>query len=127
MKSKLNYKNIWLKDPENHDYPAAKEYLELVLGTINATSLATELATVDTTTKKAKDIFRASGLDLLDTSNFHVRKNVKKVNNHKKLSPLLLVVDSSTHKLIIADGYHRMCAAYYLSEDLDVPCRIVEY
>jgi len=28
------------------------------------------------------------------------------------------------HKLVIADGYHRVCAIYYLSEDLEIPCRI---
>ena len=39
------------------------------------------------------------------------------------LSPILLV--RSENKLIIADGYHRLCAIYYLSEDLEVPCRIV--
>lgn len=24
-------KSIWLKDPEEHDYPAAQDYLELLL------------------------------------------------------------------------------------------------
>ena len=41
----------------------------------------------------------------------------------KKLSPLLLI--RSNGKLVIADGYHRICASYYLSEDLEVPCRLV--
>jgi hypothetical protein len=27
--------------------------------------------------------------------------------------------------LHIADGYHRVCASYYLDEDTDIPCRIV--
>src|SRR5260221_8426462 len=39
-----------------------------------------------------------------------------------KLSPVLLVVGKP---LIIADGYHRVCALHALSEDLDIPCRLV--
>jgi disulfide oxidoreductase YuzD len=73
--------------------------------------------------KKSKDILRASNLPLLPKDNIHVKENLKKVNKGKKLSPILLVRDS---KLIIADGYHRVCAIYYLSEDLEVPCRITD-
>jgi hypothetical protein len=28
--------------------------------------------------------------------------------------------------LIIADGYHRICASYNLDEDADIPCRMVD-
>jgi disulfide oxidoreductase YuzD len=73
--------------------------------------------------KKAKDILRASELPLLAKDNIHVKENLQKVKKGKKLSPVLLVRDS---KLIIADGYHRVCAIYYLSEDLQVPCRITD-
>ena len=74
-------------------------------------------------TKKAKDILRASGLPLLPMDNVHVKKNIEKVREGKKLSPVLLV--RGGEKLIIADGYHRVCAIYYLSEDLNIPCKLV--
>ena len=73
--------------------------------------------------KKAKDILRASNLPMLPKSNIHVRENLSKAKKGKKMSPILLV-RSSPH-LIIADGYHRICAIYYLSEDQEVPCRLV--
>ena len=73
----------------------------------------------------AKDIFRASELPLLGPTNSHVRKNQKKLAAGKKLSPLLLVRDTVHGKLIIADGYHRMCAVYSFDEDTVVPCKIV--
>jgi disulfide oxidoreductase YuzD len=60
---------------------------------------------------------------MLPESNIHVKANIKKVKKGGKLSPLLLV--RGNDKLIIADGYHRACAIYFLSEDLVVPCRIV--
>jgi pimeloyl-ACP methyl ester carboxylesterase len=74
---------------------------------------------------KAKDIFRASGLPLLGTTNVHVAKDEHKIKNGQALSPLLLVRDSANGKLIIADGYHRLCAVYSFDEDAVIPCRIV--
>jgi hypothetical protein len=48
-----------------------------------------------------------------------------KVGNLGRLSPLLLVRDTRTSKLIIADGYHRLCAVYMFDEDAVIPCKIV--
>lgn len=113
--------NPWLADPEDHDYPAAQDFLDLLFPASTVTSIVDRLRGEKTVYKKAKDILRASQLPLLPNDNNHVKDNLKKVNNGKKLSPLLLV---RGQPLLIADGYHRMCAAYYLSEDLIVPCRI---
>ena len=77
------------------------------------------------TSFKAKDIFRASALSLLGISNSHVEKDLKKIRNGRKLSPLLLVRDEKHAKVIIADGYHRLCAVYSFDEDAMIPCKIV--
>ena len=74
---------------------------------------------------KAKDIFRASSLSLLGISNGLVKKDLKKIKNDDKISPLLLVRNSANGKVIIADGYHRLCAVYSLDEDALIPCKIV--
>ena len=115
--------NIFLKDPEEHDYPAALDYLELIYPYAKAVKITTSLKKTPTVIKKAKDIFRASNLPLLPKNNEHVLKNLEKFKKRKKLSPLLLVRGSE--KLIIADGYHRLCASYYLTEDLEIRCRLV--
>jgi len=112
----------WLSDPEDHDFPAAKDFLELVFPSAVAEDLTKRLRASETITRKAKDILRASRLPLLDKDNVHVQSNLEKIKNKKKLSPVLLVAGET---LIIADGYHRLCAIYYLSEDLDVPCRLI--
>ena len=114
---------IWLANPEEHDFPAAADYLELLMPSSEAAVLVKQLKKVKTQIKKAKDILRASELPLLPKENMHVTANLKKFKKGKKLSPLLLVKGGG--KLIIADGYHRICASYYLSEDLEVPCRLV--
>ena len=114
---------IWLANPEIHDFPAAADYLELLMPSSEAAALVKQLKKVKTQIKKAKDILRASELPLLPKENMHVLTNLKKFKKGKKLSPLLLVRGKG--KLIIADGYHRICASYYLSKDLEVPSRLV--
>lgn len=114
---------IWRLNPEEHDYPAAFDYLTLLYSENVAKAIVDRLKNTVTIKKKAKDLLRASNLSLLPKSNIHVKENVRKVKRGKKLSPILLV---RGERLVIADGYHRVCAIYYLSEDLEVPCRITE-
>ena len=118
-------KKRWLKEPEKHDYPAAESYLTLLYNEETAAKYTKALANGPMTSFAAKDIFRASQLPLLGASNLHVRRNQKKLAAGKKLSPLLLVRDVNHGKLVIADGYHRMCAVYSFDEDTVVPCKIV--
>ena len=66
-----------------------------------------------------------SGLSLLGISNTHVKNDQAKIQAQKAISPLLLVRDAVHGKLIIADGYHRLCAIYSFDEDAVVPCKIV--
>jgi hypothetical protein len=35
------------------------------------------------------------------------------------------VRDPARGKVVIADGYHRVCAAYTFDEDALIPCKIV--
>ena len=117
-------KITWLKQPEDTNYPAAISYLTLLFPLIEAEVIGIKLKDGLRTSFKAKDIFRASGLSLLGISNKHVKKDQEKIEANKKLSPLLLV--RHNNKLIIADGYHRLCAVYSYDEDAWIPCHIVE-
>ena len=76
-------------------------------------------------TFKAKDIFRASQLSLLGVSNSHVEKDRKKIRKGISLSPLLLLRDQQNGKVVIADGYHRLCAIYEADEDALIKCKII--
>ena len=114
----------WLDEPEEHDYPAAESYLKLLFDEKTVVSLLERLKRSSMTGFKAKDIFRASGLPLLRPSNSHVRKDRKKIEAGQKLSPLLLVRDPAHGKVIIADGYHRLCATHIYNEDAVIPCKI---
>jgi len=115
----------WLKEPEDHDYPAALSYLSLLYDEQKATIYVNKLKQAPISEFKAKDIFRASGLSALGISNTHVEKDQKKIQSGRELSPLLLVRDPTNGNVIIADGYHRLCAIYSFNEDAVIPCKIV--
>jgi hypothetical protein len=114
----------WLSQPEEHDYPAARSYLSLIYDEKTATRLVNQLKRSSMCEFKAKDIFRASGLSLLGVSNFHVKTDQQKIKSGGGVSPLLLIRDPANGKVVIADGYHRMCAVYSFAEDAVIPCKI---
>ena len=118
-------KITWLDEPEAHDYPAAASYLSLLFDVRTAKAIVTKLKRTPIVEYKSKDIFRASGLPLLPLSNAHVKQDEKKIMARRALSPLLLVRDPASGRVVIADGYHRLCAVYAFDEDVVVPCKIV--
>ena len=115
----------WLTTPEDKDYPAAGSYLSLLYDEQTAAKYVEQLRRAPLSEFKAKDIFRASRLSLLGVSNSHVKNDQQKIVAGKSLSPLLLVRAVNTQTVIVADGYHRMCAVYSFDEDALIPCKIV--
>ncbi len=115
----------WLPEPEAHNYPAALSYLSLICEPSLAEARVQSLRDATMAVFKAKDVFRASGLSLLGISNSHVKKNTDKIEDGKALSPILLVRDTAQGRVIVADGYHRLCAVYQYHEDAEIPCKIV--
>ena len=120
-----NIKIQWLDEPEEHNYPAAKSYLSLLFKGSAARELVRKLRKAPATEFKAKDIFRASRLSLLGVSNSHVQKDQRRIRAGKSLSPILLVRDRRNGTVVIADGYHRLCAVYSFDEDAVVRCKII--
>ena len=123
MSDKVKIK--WLSKPEEHDYPAALSYLSLIYNAKKAIVFVSKLKRAPISEFKAKDIFRASKLPLLGISNERFKRDERKIQTGKELSPILLVRDQTNGKVIIADGYHRLCAVYSRNEDAVIPCKIV--
>ena len=121
-------KEHWKEQPDQHDFPAAEDYLSLLSTPAEARSLARRLRVAPIVHWKAKDLLRASRLPVLAPDNFHVAKDLKKVAQGTLLSPVLLVrgVMRMDMPMIVADGYHRIYAGYHLDEDADIPCRIAD-
>ncbi len=121
----MNQEIKWRSKPDSQDYPAALSYLKLIYTEDVAKKFVSRLKKTPCLKFKAKDMFRASSLSLLGVSNFHVETDRKKIREGKKLSPILLIRDAANGKVVIADGYHRLCAVYSFDEDAVIPCKIV--
>ena len=119
----------WLDEPEAHDFDAAADYLSLVGDPDVVAKTVAALHGTEPAYRKAKDILRAARLDLLPTTNMHVKADLDKIHAGKRLSPILLVRGDATRgaRLEIADGYHRVCASYVTDENTAIPCRLVSW
>src|SRR5689334_4403299 len=119
--------NIWKERPEAHDFPAALDYLTLLMEEKPAKKLVAQLRKAPTIHKKAKDLLRASRLAVLPRENPHVAGDFKKIKKRKALSAVLLVRGDASHDwpLTIADGFHRVCASWYRDESVPIAGRSV--
>ena len=117
--------NKWLPDVEEHDYPAAESFLRILYSEERVADMMARFRSTAIVSFKAKDIFRASQLSLLGMSDLHVEKDRKKIQMGVSLSPLLLLRDEPNGRVVIADGYHRLCAIYEFDEDAWIRCKII--
>ena len=117
----------WKKKPEEEDYAGALSFLSLILPAAKSEKLVRALRKAKTADYAAKDLLRASDLPLLSREEPHVDDDLKKINKGKPLAPVLLLRGdvSKGIPLIVADGYHRICAICYYDESAPIPCRIV--
>lgn len=117
----------WADAPADHDYPAATDYLTLISAPDVAERLVAELRAAPPARRKAKDLLRAAGLELLPEDDPHVAADLDKIKAGHPLSPVFVVIGDMTRGLTaqIADGYHRVCASHHVDPNTDVACRLV--
>jgi hypothetical protein len=114
----------WLDEPAEKDYPAAEAYLQLLFNDKSVRKLMRNLRCANVTKFAAKDILRASGLPMAEIQAFDWKLQHTEVENGDPLSPLLLVRSGSGKHLIIADGFHRLCAVFAFDQKAMVLCKI---
>ena len=114
----------WQNEPEEKDFLAATNYLSLIFADERVASIVDELRKALPIRREASDLLRASRLALLPETDPVVKKNLKKVADGDRLSPVLLARGRAGRSLIVADGYHRICASYYLDENVEIACRL---
>jgi hypothetical protein len=119
---------LWKKNPNVKDFKAAQRFLSLIFPAPRAARLAHALRSARTVEHIAKDLLRASALPLLSRDELHVAADLKRINKGKPLSPVLLIQGDMARALplIIADGYHRVCAVCYYDEDAPIACRLIQ-
>jgi hypothetical protein len=119
-------KKLWRGAPSLEDLKAAQNYLALIYSDVDSIRLSLKLSRTRTSSAAAKDLLRASNLPLLPRDESHVAADLKRIRKGKSLSPVLLVRGDMSRgfPLVIADGYHRICAICYYDEDAPIACRI---
>lgn len=119
---------LWQAEPAEHDYAAAGSYLRLVTSPSVAKKLVSRLQSAPIAHHPAKDILRAAHLSLLPMEDPAVKRDITDMVQGRRLSPVLIVRGDFTQavSLTIADGYHRVCASYHMSENELIPCRIID-
>jgi hypothetical protein len=112
----------WHTRPTSDDFTAALTYLSLLFPSATARSLVKKARATKATDHVAKDILRACNLPLLPAEEWHVCENLKRIHKGKPISPVILVQGDLGHgrPFVIADGYHRVCAACHADEDAPV-------
>lgn len=119
---------LWRSDVATHDYPSALNYLSLLADEDTVTGVIASLKKAAIVSYRANDILRAARLDLLPLDDPSVKRDLSKVLMGQRWSPVLIVRGDIRRDapLTVADGYHRICASYHLSEDTYIPCQIVD-
>jgi hypothetical protein len=118
----------WKKRPEAEDYEGALNVLSLILPVAKCKKIVLAMRKAKTIERAAKDLLRASDLPLLPRDEPHVDNDLKKIQKGKPLAPVLLVRGNISRgiPLIVADGYHRICAICYYDESAPIPCQMVD-
>lgn len=112
----------WLHDVADHDYAAAEAYLSLKHGEDAVAKTIARLRKAPLTSRRANDILRAAGLDPAPLEDPGVIKDLIKVIEGRKLSPVLVIREEA--RADIADGYHRVSLVYRLDPYAVVPLKL---
>lgn len=110
----------WRDKPRGKNLKEAEEYLDIF-------GLGREVREFDNARPKtmmAKDILRVTGQTPAKPNDPHVKKKLRQFKKGKPVPPVLLIwVDKALGpkpQLLIADGFHRVSAAFHLDEDTQV-------
>jgi hypothetical protein len=112
----------WSRSVAVHDFDAAHDYLTLRLPDEKAAKLVKRLGKAKATTRRANDVARACGREVLPLTDPGVKHTLRKVLDGERLSPILVVVFDGHAE--VADGWHRLSLTYNLDPFADVPLRI---
>ena len=120
----------WSEKGEPQDFDAAAKFLSLLYSDRKAKALVKSLRNSKLVEHAAKDLLRAAHLPLLPRDEFGMwTKTLKRIpQKGKTLAPVLLIRGDIARglPLIVADGYHRICAVCYYDESAPIPCRIAD-
>lgn len=111
-------KPIWAAVPTGDDVADATWYLTLL-------GVLTHDVDPHQRVYPAKDLLRAARLAPLPKDNTGVRKWSARIHDGAEIPPVLVLAGTLDRPLILAEGYHRVCAAYLRDEQTPVACHFL--
>lgn len=114
----------WLADASESDYAAAAHFLALIDKPKEVDKALAEMRAAATVEYKATDLLRAAQLEIPAADDRPTREQIKKIKKGQAVEPVLLVRAAALKKVIVADGFHRICAAYRIDPDVVVHCKL---
>ena len=118
----------WTHTSDDNDFSSALSYLSLCMSKKDAMNAVQALQKKQVNGKiehyAPKDILRAARLDALPADNPEVERRIEMMNKGQKIGPPL-IIRGDNGKAIIADGYHRTCAAYLDNMEAPIPCVVI--
>jgi hypothetical protein len=112
----------WRDDVASHDYDSAEAYLSLKLDSDAVGKIIKRLRKAPLTRRRANDILRAAGQTAAPLDDPGVLKDLIKVIEGTRLSPVLVVGGGGSAD--IADGYHRVSLIYRIDPYGEIPLKL---
>ncbi|HEX3803546.1 MAG TPA: hypothetical protein VHV75_11970 [Solirubrobacteraceae bacterium] len=112
----------WLDDVAEHDYAAAKAYLSIKFDKATVAKMVDRLRKASITTRRANDILRAAGLTAAPLDDPGVMRDLIKIVERTRLSPVLVIRDET--RADIADGFHRVSLVYRIDPFGEIPLKL---
>jgi len=114
----------WLDDAPEADYRSASHFLTLLDHREHIAKLLVDLRVAPIVEYKAIDLLRAAQLIVPKTDDLPTREQLRQIRDGEAIAPILLVRVEALKKVIVADGFHRICAAYRTDPDVMLHCKL---
>jgi hypothetical protein len=116
----------WETTADKDNAQDASNYLGMFKKQKNADRIIDDLKNTNLVNFKAKDILRAAGLQPQPKDDAHVQVALQLIANGTPLTPVYLLRGKLKHGIpvTIADGYHRISAAFWTDPSTDVSAYI---
>lgn len=119
---------VWLPQPVAKDYLGARAYLGLIMPDVYADRAIAILKKAPVQQFRATDLARSGRLGLIDKKDPGVQKAMDEMQSGDPMSPVLILqgMADTESNAAIADGFHRIHAAYFIDPDSLVPCKVAK-
>ena len=115
----------WQDDAPESDYQSAAHFLALLDNREHIDTLLADLRVAPIVEYKAIDLLRAAQLIVPKQDDLPTREQLRQIRDGEPIAPILLVRVEALKKVIVADGFHRICAAYRTDPDVMLHCKLV--